>query len=57
MRKDTVLVVRLPGEVKDALRAAAVEDERTLSSLVAHVLREWAGRRGYLDGKRKPRRA
>lgn len=56
MRKDAVIVVRLPGEVKAALRRAAAEDERTLSAEVAWVLKEWVIRRGYLAaGPRKGR--
>ena len=58
MSKDAMLVVRLSQEVKDALRRGAAEDERSLSSLVAWVLREWARRKGYLDTKpAKGRRA
>jgi hypothetical protein len=39
---------RVDHEFKEALEKAAEDDERTLSSLVQKVLREWLRERKYL---------
>ncbi len=56
MRKDATLVVRLPADVKDALRRAAEEDERTVSVLVERVLRGWLREHRYIAPERRARR-
>ena len=55
MERDAVLNVRLPVEVKDALRRAAEDDHgRSLSGMVVRALREWLAREGYLSIAREP---
>lgn len=48
MERDVVLNVRLPSKTKKALRMAAIDDERTMSSMVAKVLKDWLTTQGYL---------
>ena len=56
-----MLVVRIPGGVKDALRNAAEDDhDRTMSGMVVRILREWLTEHEYLgqssDSKRRKRK-
>lgn len=44
MAKDTNLAIRLDSETKEALARAADEDGRSLSSLVAKILKDWLRR-------------
>jgi hypothetical protein len=39
---------RVESEMKDALERAAADDERSLSSLVQKILRDWLKERQYL---------
>jgi hypothetical protein len=39
---------RVENEMKDALEKAAADDERSLSSLVQKILREWLRAGGYM---------
>jgi hypothetical protein len=39
---------RVENEMKEALEKAAADDERSLSSLVQKILREWLRSGGYL---------
>jgi hypothetical protein len=39
---------RVDPELKDALERAAKDDERSLSSLVQKVLREWLKEKGFM---------
>ncbi|EAQ35941.1 hypothetical protein NB311A_01175 [Nitrobacter sp. Nb-311A] len=48
VKKDDRLNVRIDESLRAALEQAAADDQRTLSSLVAKVLSEWARKRGYL---------
>jgi hypothetical protein len=49
MKRDAVLNVRLPTDVKEALRRAAEDDyDRSVSGMVVRVMREWLEARGYL---------
>lgn len=40
--------MRLDPEVKEALEKAATADDRSVSSLVERILKEWLRERGYL---------
>lgn len=52
MTKDEVLNLRVPADVKAALKRAAEADDRSVSSMVLRIVREWLvahsvlGRRG-----------
>lgn len=49
MERDSMLNVRLPEEIKEALRRAAEDDHgRSLSGMVVRVLGEWLDTNGYL---------
>ena len=51
-----MLVVRLPVELKEAVRRAGEDDHgRSLSGMVVRILREWCVEKGYLavDGDNK----
>jgi hypothetical protein len=48
MERNEVLNLRVPAEIKKALRAAALDDERTMSNTVAKILRTWLVQNGYL---------
>jgi hypothetical protein len=49
MKRDAVLNIRLPADVKAAVRRAAEDDfSRSVSSMVVRVLREWCVEKGYL---------
>ncbi len=55
MRRDAVLNVRLPADVKAAIRCAAKDDfDRSISSMVVRVLREWSVEKGYLTNAPSP---
>ena len=43
MDKDDVLNFRVPSDLKAALRRAADQDERSMSTMAARTLREWLG--------------
>jgi len=38
--KDATITVRLPQDMKDALSAAALQEDRTMSKVVERILRE-----------------
>lgn len=42
------LHIRIPADLKEAAKEAAVEDGRTMSNLVLHALRELLKQRGKL---------
>lgn len=46
---ESVLNVRLTGEVRNALERAAQDDERTASGYVRKMLLEHLRKRGYLE--------
>lgn len=49
VERDEVIVVRVPGAVKTAIRVAAEDDHgRTMSGMVVRILREWLVDRNYL---------
>jgi hypothetical protein len=48
MVKTPSLGVRLQPETKIALEKAALADDRTVSSLVERILKEWLRERGFL---------
>lgn len=49
MKRDAVLNLRLPADVKEAVRKAAEDDfGRSSSSMVVRILREWLAQKGYL---------
>ena len=50
MPKDAVLSFRIPGDLKAALEREATADDRSVSSLVERILREWLILKGQLYG-------
>lgn len=49
MRRDAMLNIRLPLEVKNALhRAAEADHGRSASSMAVRIFREWLSSRGFL---------
>lgn len=40
---------RLSAEKKDALRRAAAEDSRSISSLIDKILSDWLRQHGYIE--------
>lgn len=54
MKRDEVLNVRVPSEVKTALKKAADADDRSVSTMAVRILREWlTGHDFLLSGTRK----
>jgi hypothetical protein len=52
MERDAILAVRIPAEIKDAVRRAGDDDHgRSLSGMVVRILEEWVTERGYLKAK------
>jgi len=49
MTKDAVLNVAWPDEIKRALQEAALKDDRSASSMVTRILREWLAGHGYFE--------
>jgi hypothetical protein len=47
MDKDDVLNFRVPAGLKAALRRAADQDERSMSTMAARILREWLTDKGF----------
>jgi hypothetical protein len=41
--------MRLDPEIKAALEKAAADDDRSVSSLVERILKEWLREKGYLE--------
>lgn len=56
MKRDAVLNIRVPTEVKDALFTASEADGRSMSGMTVRILREWLGAQGYLDASAAPNR-
>lgn len=50
MVKGAPIGFRVEAELKAALEAAAKADDRSVSSLVTIILRDWLKERGHLDG-------
>jgi len=48
MKRDEVLNIRVPSEVKEALRKAAEADDRSLSTMAVRILREWLEGHGHI---------
>jgi len=55
MKRDEVLNVRVPSEVKNALKKAADADERSVSTMTVRILREWLSANGYMPSRRPKR--
>jgi len=49
--KDAPLGLRVPSEVKHALERAAINDDRSVASLVLKIVTEWLRERKYLKKK------
>lgn len=49
-----MLNIRLPAETKKALRVAAIDDSRTMSGMVAKILKDWLATQGYLGSVESP---
>ncbi len=57
MKRDGMLVLRLPIEVKDALRAAGEADAgRSMSGMAVKILSEWLGEHEFLKEPQEPAR-
>ncbi len=53
MKRNAMLIVRLPDEVKNAAMKAADDDHgRSLSGMVVRILEEWLSDQGYLKSRR-----
>lgn len=50
MAKQAALSFRIPDEMKEALDRAAAANDRSVSSLVTIILRDWLKETGYLAG-------
>jgi|GEM_PF-3563801 len=48
------LGLRVDQKIKDALERAAADDQRSVSSLVVKILREWLMPRSYLEPRQPP---
>lgn len=48
MAKQAALSFRIPDEMKEALDRAAAADDRSVSSLVTIILRDWLREKGHL---------
>lgn len=57
MRNDAVLNLRLPIEVKEALRCAAGKDRRSTSQKAVCILVDWLEANGYLEPASSPPKA
>jgi hypothetical protein len=59
MKRDAVLILRLPLDVKSALQAAGEADAgRSMSGMGVKILSEWLGEHGFLRrATEKPRKA
>ena len=40
-------------EIRDALKRAASDDQRSVNVLLERIVAEWLQKHGYLDGERK----
>jgi hypothetical protein len=47
MNKDDVLNFRVPADIKAALRKAAEQDDRSMSTMAVRILREWLTEKGF----------
>ncbi len=45
MRRDAVINLRVPGELKSALLIASAAESRTLAGMVMKILEDWVGDR------------
>ena len=55
MKRDAVMNLRMPAEVKAAVRRAAEDDfGRSISSMTVRILREWLSAKGYLEAEASP---
>ena len=52
MKRDEVLNVRVPAELKSALKNAADADDRSVSTMTVRILREWLQENGYCRRER-----
>jgi len=55
--KDEVLNLRIPCDVKAALKRAAEADDRSMSSLVLRIVRDWLQRERLLKDKSRGTRS
>ncbi len=56
MKRDAVLNIRLPADVKAAVQRAGDDDHgRSISGMVVRILQEWLTERGYLKAPREKR--
>lgn len=53
MAKTNPLGFRVDPEVKAAIEKAAQADDRSVSSLIERILKDWLRRRGYLSKAEK----
>lgn len=57
MASDDMLVMRLPGDVKTALRKMAKTQDKSMSNLVVGILSGWLVARGALRAKPAAKKA
>ena len=57
MASEDVFVMRIPTDVKNALRAAAKTERRSMSNLTLGILAEWLEAREYLSRQRPSKKA
>ena len=53
MKRDTLMAFRLPAEIREAIRRAAANEQRSGSNLVLRVVTEWLEERGYIPKRTK----
>ena len=56
MADKPALSARVDAELKDALEQAAKDDDRSTSSLLVKIVREWLAAHGYLEGEGTPKK-
>jgi plasmid stability protein len=58
VKRAHVLNLRVPRDLKKALRVAAEKDERSMSALATRILREWLADSGFYEvpDPQRPRR-
>ncbi len=54
MARTNPLGVRVEPDVKDALERAAKADDRSVSSLVERILKQWLTEKGFLSSNTNP---
>jgi hypothetical protein len=56
MERDAVIILRAPKAVKEALRRAAVDEQRSSSSMALRIITQKLDEQGYLDPPKRAKR-